>query len=77
MTEQTAQATEYVILESKDGTGAFTEVGRATAASGSAAIRKYLEGKAEVDGYFVAPPARSWKPQRVRSKVALDFGEPS
>lgn len=75
-TEQTPQATEYVILESV-GDGWHVSGAPVTATNNTAAIRQHLAGKAEVDASFVAVPSRSWRPVSVRSKVALDFGEAS
>lgn len=69
------QATEYVILVETGGS--WTVNGTATASSASAAIRKFLDGKTEVDGIFVAIPTRSWKPVPVKTRIALDFGEAS
>lgn len=71
---QPGQPTEYVILESEDGNN-WEVSGSAAGRDNKEAIKAHLNGLGAVDASFVAVPARSWKPQRVRTRVALDFGE--
>lgn len=70
------QATAYIILESKDGTD-WQVAGKTAGRDSKEAIKAHLAGKDAVDASFVAVPARSWKPVSVKTKIALDFGEPS
>lgn len=75
---QPGQPTEYVILErSENETLGWVERGTVTARDATQAIKTHLKGETDVDSQFVATPARSWKPVVVRTRVALDFGEPS
>jgi hypothetical protein len=71
-----AQTTDYVILQSGDGES-FLNVGTASGSSAKAAIRAFLAGRSEIDATFVAIPARSWKPEPVKTRVALEFGSGS
>jgi hypothetical protein len=68
--------TEYTVLVS-DGAGFLVDAPSVTARDAASAIRQHLEGADTVDALYVAVPARSWKPVRVKTKIALEFGEPS
>ncbi len=80
-----AAGTEYVILEQVEAVNALTsdlgkawqEVATVTARDATQAIKEHLASATEVDGRFIATPARSWKPVSVKTKIALDFGEAS
>jgi hypothetical protein len=75
--EQAVDAgTEYVILHAPDG-AAFTSIATVTAPSASQAIRQHCLTMQDVDATFAAVPARSWRPVKVKTKIALDFGEVS
>lgn len=66
--------TEYTILVGGSAES-FTVDGTVTARDSQQAIRQHLDGKAEVDATYVAVPARSWRPVKVKTKVALEFGD--
>jgi hypothetical protein len=68
--------TEYTILASLDGT-VFQVAGNRVARDANTAIRAYLDGHDNVDSTFVAVPARSWRPVKVKTRIALEFGEAS
>jgi hypothetical protein len=74
--QQSDTGTEYVILEANDGQ-AFTNIATVTAPSASQAIRQHCLTMQEVDSTFVAVPARSWRPVKVKTRIALEFGEAS
>lgn len=69
------QATERIVLM-LDGSGMWAEIGRAVAVNQEKAIEAVLEGRAEKEGTFVAPPTRSWKPIPVEEELQskLKFG---
>ncbi len=73
-----AAGTEYMILEwmadaDVSEKGMWLEVGTVTARDSTQAIKDHLAGQTEIDGRFVATPARSWKPVSVKTKIALDI----
>lgn len=70
--------TRYVVLWSEKGDGDWIQIaGLRDTRSAISAIRDYLEnGNTEItSGYFVAVPARSWKPVtvKVETKTELKF----
>lgn len=60
--------TQYVVLarESADG---FEEIGRVESTTDLGAIKKALDGATQATGEFVAVPARSWRPRKVKAET--------
>ena len=62
-----------MILAADDGQS-FTVAGDIVARDRKQAIRAFLDGKTEVDATYVAVPASSWEPVKVKTTITLEFG---
>ena len=58
--------TTYVILQRVGTPENWTLIGRADGASGRAAVAAFTNGGTEIEGEYIATPARSWKPVTVK-----------
>lgn len=74
-TTATDAGTEYTVLVSTDGNTFTVDAASVVARDSNQAIRQHLDGKTEIDATYVAVPARSWRPQKVKTEIALRFGD--
>lgn len=61
--------TVYVVLEKQQESGSWDPIQTVEATTDLSAIRKALDGASEVADEYVAVPARSWRPRRVKAET--------